>query len=113
MVSTGVQNPNQVIYWEKQGQDMLCGLHCINSLLQGPIFDEISLSQIARELQQKENELLGRSNSGINMGAESDYLDNSGNYSIEVLSGALKQVNNIVTTPIGARSVTNVDMTAE
>ena len=51
MVSTGVQNPNQVIYWEKQGQDMLCGLHCINSLLQGPIFDEISLSQIARELQ--------------------------------------------------------------
>ena len=27
------------IYWEKQGVDMLCGVHTINSLLQGPFFD--------------------------------------------------------------------------
>ena len=32
------------VYFEKQGEDMLCGLHCINAMLQGPIFDEISLS---------------------------------------------------------------------
>ena len=35
------------VYFEKQGEDMLCGLHCINAMLQGPIFDEVSLSQIA------------------------------------------------------------------
>lgn len=23
------------VYWEKQGADSLCGVHCINSLLQG------------------------------------------------------------------------------
>ena len=35
------------VYFEKQGPDMLCGLHCINAMLQGPIFDEVSMSQIA------------------------------------------------------------------
>ena len=29
------------IYWEKQGTDRLCGVHCINSLLQGPFYDEV------------------------------------------------------------------------
>lgn len=45
---------NYHVYWEKQGADSLCGVHCINSLLQGtfnfilgPFFDEIKLSQIA------------------------------------------------------------------
>jgi ataxin-3 len=45
---------NYKVYWEKQGMDSLCGVHCINSLLQGtrsssigPFFDEIALSHIA------------------------------------------------------------------
>lgn len=45
---------NYKVYWEKQGMDSLCGVHCINSLLQGkwtpdlgPFYDEIVLSQIA------------------------------------------------------------------
>ena len=53
------------VYWQKQGVDSLCGVHCINSLLQGiccfdagPYFDEISLSQIALELDRKEHELM-------------------------------------------------------
>ena len=29
------------VYWEKQGTDRLCGVHCINSLLQGPFYDEV------------------------------------------------------------------------
>ena len=47
------------VYFEKQGKDNLCGLHCINALLQGPVFDEISLSQIAQALDKEEAELLG------------------------------------------------------
>lgn len=30
---------NHKVYWEKQGGDMLCAVHTINSLLQGPFFD--------------------------------------------------------------------------
>jgi Ataxin-3 len=26
---------------------MMCGVHCINALLQGPYFDEVSMSNIA------------------------------------------------------------------
>ena len=43
-----VTNPDHLVYFEKQGNDLMCGLHCINALLQGPIFDEVSMSDIAR-----------------------------------------------------------------
>jgi ataxin-3 len=29
---------------------MMCGVHCINALLQGPYFDEVSMSNIALSL---------------------------------------------------------------
>lgn len=32
------------VYFEKQGNDLMCGLHCINALLQSPIFDEVSMA---------------------------------------------------------------------
>lgn len=33
---------NQVyIYWERQGSDKLCGVHALNSLLQGPFYNEV------------------------------------------------------------------------
>lgn len=51
---------NYKVYWERQGVDSLCGVHCINSLLQGaifintgPYFDEIQLSEMALELDRK------------------------------------------------------------
>ena len=28
----------------------MCGLHCINALLQGPYFNEVSMSQVALDL---------------------------------------------------------------
>ena len=37
---------------------MLCGLHCINVLLQGPMFDEVQLAAIAIQLDQEEQALL-------------------------------------------------------
>ncbi len=54
-----MQPKSDRVYFEKQGKDNLCGLHCINALLQGPIFDEVSLSQIAQALDKEEAELLG------------------------------------------------------
>lgn len=66
---------------------MLCGLHCINALLQGPIFDEVSLSQIAIQLDQEERMLLSGESSSFF--GESANVANDGNYSIQVLSKAL------------------------
>lgn len=52
------EQPNQFIYFEKQGRDMMCGVHCINSLLQGPYFDEVTMSKIALQLDEKERQLM-------------------------------------------------------
>ena len=37
----------------------MCGVHCINALLQGPYFDEIALSQIGIKLDEEERALYG------------------------------------------------------
>ncbi|EEA07116.1 josephin family protein [Cryptosporidium muris RN66] len=47
-----------IVYWEKQGMDRMCALHCINSLLQGPFVDEMFLSNIAHEIDELESKLL-------------------------------------------------------
>lgn len=98
---------SQLVYFEKQGNDLMCGLHCINALLQGPIFDEVSMSEIARALDEEERALLGDLASGGNMGggvgadgSGSHNVANSGNYSIQVLAKALQQVGNYETVPI-------------
>ena len=74
---------DRLVYFEKQSDDRLCGMHCINSLLQGPFFDIISLSEIGIELDKKEQSLLGIQNSNNNN------VDLSGNYNIQVLTQAL------------------------
>ena len=37
---------------------MMCGVHCINALLQGPYFDEVSMANIALQLDQKERDIM-------------------------------------------------------
>ena len=46
------------IYWEKQRTDRLCGVNCINSLLQGPIFNEFDLASIGLALDEQEKQLM-------------------------------------------------------
>ncbi len=77
---------NRLVYFEKQSDDRLCGMHCINSLLQGPYFDIVSLSEIGIELDKREQSLLGRQNSNHNN------VDLSGNYNIQVLTQALNSL---------------------
>lgn len=45
------------VYFEKQTNSKLCGLHTLNSLLQGRYFDEIILSEISNELDEIEKSL--------------------------------------------------------
>jgi Ataxin-3 len=51
------EGPDSQIYWEKQYFDRLCGLHAINSLLQGHYADEVLLSEIALEIHKKEKKI--------------------------------------------------------
>ena len=73
--------PRKVVYFEKQSDDRLCGLHCLNNLLQGPFFDVITLSEIGIELDKIEQELTG-------MHSQNN-VDNDGNFGIQVLQKAL------------------------
>ena len=75
--------PRKFVYFEKQSNDRLCGLHCLNNLLQGPFFDVVMLSEIGIELDKVERELTGGSYSQNN-------VDDDGNYGIQVLEKALK-----------------------
>jgi ataxin-3 len=61
MKSESIKFPRKVIYFEKQSTDRLCGVHCLNALLQGPYFDPVMLSEIGLQLDEMENRLLGSS----------------------------------------------------
>lgn len=80
-----VDQGKKVVYFEKQGNDMLCGLHTINAVLQGPFFDEVSLSTVAQKIDAQERALLGDSP----MMSHNVAMD--GNYSIQVLAQAIKE----------------------
>ena len=73
--------PRKVVYFEKQSDDRLCGLHCLNNLLQGPFLDIVTLSEIGLELDKIESELTGMQSQ--------NNVDDSGNYGIQVLEKAL------------------------
>jgi ataxin-3 len=50
--------PRKKVYFEKQSNDRLCGVHCLNNLLQAPIFNAVDLSEIALGLDEIERNLM-------------------------------------------------------
>ncbi|KAH8740512.1 N-terminal machado-Joseph disease protein like domain [Cryptosporidium ryanae] len=82
-----------IVYWEKQGNDRMCALHCINSILQGPYVDEFQLSKIAREIDELESRLLKEDtkNSVMGKGASQNVSDD-GFFSIMVLQECLQRM---------------------
>lgn len=77
------------IYHEQQ-ESALCGQHCLNNLLQGPYFTAVDLSEIAAELDAQEV-ALGQQES-LHASAN---VDDSGNFSIQVLRSALQRFNGV------------------
>jgi hypothetical protein len=61
----------------------LCGVHCINTLLQGPIFSEVDLAHIGHELDQLERAVLGDAGAAAAAGTSTN-LDESGMFSVQV-----------------------------
>lgn len=86
-------NENLIVYWEKQGNDRMCALHCLNSLLQGPYFDEALLSKIAYEIDDMERRLLEKSNPTIKTISDNSSQNASydGFFSIMVLQECLQR----------------------
>ncbi len=93
---------NLFVYWEKQENDLLCGLHCLNSLIQAPLFNEISLATIAQQLDKKEEELLGKK--------VSTNVNRSGNFSFQVLIEALKSMGDFRVESIKSERLKGTDM---
>jgi len=79
----------EFVYFEKQKSDRLCGLHCLNALLQGPFFNVGQLSEIALELDKKEKNLYNSNKIDSN-------VDLDGNFNIQVLTKALNNYNCII-----------------
>lgn len=95
------------LYHEKQ-EAGLCGVHCLNSLLQAPLFSEIDLATIARQLDAKERQLMAEAGTDTNdflkyMAEDSGNVADDGNYSVQVLSEALK-VFGVDVLPLGKQA---------
>jgi len=86
------------IYHERQStQSALCGVHCLNTLLQRPAFTEIELAKLAAELDDKEREVMALAGDTKEyrkfLSEESSNVGDDGNFSLQVLQAALHKRN--------------------
>eukprot|EP01041_Mallomonas_annulata_P002901 gene2901-5692_t len=107
------------IYHELQ-ESQLCGQHCLNNLLQGPYFTAPDLAGIAQELDDQERMHMlegGADTPEVRkfLSEGSGNVDDSGNFSLQVLSTALKRSHNINLISWSSRSANDniVDPTSE
>ena len=78
------------VYFEKQSNDRLCGVHCLNSLLQGPFFDPVAMAEIAHRLDEMEMSLYKEDTDQNSNAKGIGNVDDDGNYNVQVLGEALK-----------------------
>jgi len=95
------------VYHEKQ-ESALCGQHALNMLVQGPVYNEISLSEVGLELDRLESSL--RDGSGFN---DSENVGLFGNFSIQVLRVALEKIYDIRLVSSEAEDERQVDLLKE
>jgi ataxin-3 len=89
-------NVKDVIFFEKQ-DGMLCAQHALNMLLQGPYFTAVDLADIANELDTREKQMLRESDRA---NFRSQNLDDTGFFSIQVITVALQCSWNLNLVPI-------------
>lgn len=93
----------KMIYWEKQDSDQMCGMHCLNSILQGPIFNEIDLAELGAVLDQRERNLLGGESMQTN-------VNDSGYFSFQVLVEAMSKIGDFQFLPVRTKNSIPVDL---
>jgi ataxin-3 len=90
------------VYHERQ-EALLCGQHALNNLVQRNVFSAGSLAEIAEQLDQMELNYMAQNNEGGTQSKDfmkrvaegSGNVDESGNFSIEVLRSALMNSYNL------------------
>lgn len=83
-----------LVYHEKQ-DGLLCGQHCLNNLLQGQYFTAVDLADIAQQMDQAEQRHMAELGMHTDdfrrfMEQPSVNMDDSGMFSIQVLTSALR-----------------------
>lgn len=87
------------VYHELQDSH-LCGQHCLNNLLQEDFFSAVLLADIAQELDEQERSIITPTAEMYSPQTElSSNVDESGNFSIQVLRVALERYHNIDLVP--------------
>jgi ataxin-3 len=91
------ENKNVWIYHEQQ-VSLLCGQHCLNNLIQMSLYDVSDLAEIAQELDKRERDYMlegGENSTDLikYLAQDSQNVDESGNFSIEVIKMALENIN--------------------
>lgn len=87
------------VYHERQSGSM-CAVHCLNALFQGPVVDEVKLSEIARDLDMREASLYLREPGEIVEIRGSTNVSVDGNFSIQVILRAI-EARGLKTVQIG------------
>ncbi|GAB5356293.1 hypothetical protein AAMO2058_000278300 [Amorphochlora amoebiformis] len=90
------------IYWEPQ-KAAFCGVHAVNNLLQGPWYTEWDFSKIALALTEDERKIMAEKGTEskdylVFMAKDSTHVDESGNFSIEVIKRAITNVGLTITS---------------
>ena len=76
----------KVIYFERQGADRRCGVHCVNALLQGPYFSDYEFNKFGAVLDKAESALLSKQSAAF------ENADATGYFSIGVLEMSLNSL---------------------
>uniref|UniRef100_A0A2K5MRI6 ubiquitinyl hydrolase 1 n=1 Tax=Cercocebus atys TaxID=9531 RepID=A0A2K5MRI6_CERAT len=83
------------VYFHEKQEGSLCAQHCLNNLLQGEYFSPVELSSIAHQLDEEER--MRMAEGGVTsedyrtfLQQPSGNMDDSGFFSIQVISNALK-----------------------
>jgi ataxin-3 len=97
----------QVLYFESQ-RAALCGVHALNTLLQGPVFTEWDLAAVGQRLDESEAALMAEAGTGTAAFAAfskeaSGNVALDGNFSIQVLEKALS-VFGLSCVPLSSKS---------
>jgi len=91
------EEPVVMLYHESQVAS-LCGMHCLNALLQGPAFNEWDLGMVAQEVDEAERKLMAEGGVDtqeyaeflVKQSEDSENVSSDGNFSLQVLHKALE-----------------------
>lgn len=85
-----------VYVYHEQQESQLCGQHCLNNLVQEPYYSSVELAEIAQELDQMERSFISNTTDILRSFQEgSGNVDESGNFSFQVLKVALERCHGI------------------